>query len=819
MTSFSATITHDPDGTAGTLTLDNSSNATRITSRKYQRTENHPATVTLTLYNEYATDTTNILHSSFAGWSAGTGAIALGDALNYSMCPTSFTTGAEGALTEYFYGRITDIRSTGPNELEITARDMLYRYEQVQYSQTFYNLRKDWEILPIEFLSAAPHLGKFCANGVQTTGAYPAAALEILTDDSVMTYGLDITDDGTSAVDLDTVGDKAAQPFIAEHDAIYAIGLRLGWLVDAGATDPNIYRFSIQGDNGSNRPDGTELYGFEIYHSETSEAQAWRDFYWNDGYAGEWDSTDDDPGPVMDDPVVLTKGRKYWLVAEFHATDATYPGAMYMRYDNTGAYLGGQSTANCWFYDASVATWSSLSGSWDMFLLGGQYTNVPGSNHEYYYDGAEGNLVVNKFDGTMPMGDTGVAQFDKSLWSEYDLRARCSYYYSHLDLDDMIERVVELDPDILDDNDASADLAIPVYRTTGKYLGDCLRELCDLYGYSYLSGYRQLSMYAYHSGGVDYVAWGRRKIASETAIGTVGDGKSGLSDVYVRLISADLRKSSTRRPGTIRVIGKSSDGTPLVATRSDRATASAYHDQIGFYNVQTINDESLNTLQQVNDKAWYLLDASGRDTWEGTITASGCFPQAFSVAAGTEGSGESLNVYYDPLNLSGTNFKIKAVETDGYSTTFTVTTEPDMDSNAIRRLNASVRQLDSFRTDIDTPDTYHVYVYKATDITDATCYIQLSGAVSGTAITGHTRVAATQLTMPTGVADYDSYVYYAVVEPDNGYGEVGVIDLYAAATGGSPLAYHDFSSDSTLRRDFYKSKSMRVIVEFHVKVG
>lgn len=811
MTAFSATITHDPAGTAGTITLDDSSNATRVTSRKYHRVENHPATVVLTLYNEYVLDTANLLHADYAGWSAGTGALALGDAINYSMSPTSLADNTEGASTEYFYGRITDIRSLRPNLIEVTARDMLYRYEQVEYAQTIYTSRADRTTYPVEFLSTAPHIGKFCANGVSTTGAYPGTEFGILTDDTVATYGLDITDDGTNDVAM-AEGDKLAQPFCAEHDAIYAFGYWHSVVWDGSATDPNVVRFSIQADNGSNRPDGTEIYAFEVEDWNTLSTY-WDEYYWNDGYSGGW-------APVMDDPVSLTRGRKYWLVTEFKSTDASYPGSMNMRRDSGGTYLGGQSSAVCWFWDDSGSAWSSLAGNASMFMLGGTYTEIPGSDYEYYYDGAEGNLVVNKYSGTMPMANTGVAQFDAALWSEYDKRARCSYFYSHKDLDAVLERIVEIDTAIIGVKDAYADFPIPVYRTSGKNLGDCLRELCDLYGYNAagLGTYYQMTMYAYRSGGTNYVAWGRRYTTADIATGIMADGESGVSDTYARIISTDLRKTSTRRPGTVRVVGKASDGTPLVATRNDRTLAGSYHDQIGLANVRTITDDSLGTLALVNDTAWAALDTLSQDVYEGTITVSGCFPQLFDTTDFHEGSGKIIDIYYKPAGLYDEPFKVTAIETDGYQTIISVTNAPDIASNAIRRLANTSRQSEAFRSDLDTPETYHVYVYKAYECTDSTCFVQLSAA-SGTAITGHTRVAATQLTVPNGVTDYDAYVYYAVIEPDNGYGTVQTIDLYAAATGGSPLCYHTFDSDSTARRQFYKAKNMRVIVEFHTLKG
>jgi len=814
MTSWSITITHDPAGTAGVLTLDDASNATRVESRTYQRTENYPATVVIQLNNEYSVDATNIMHADFAGWSAGTGAIALGDTLTYSMCPSSFSiTTADGALAQYFSGYITDIQSPGPNLVQITARDLLYLYDNQYYSMTWAASRADWTVYPIEFLSTAPHIGKFCANGVQTTGAYPGPVFDVLTDDSVMTYGLDITSNGDTNVALE-VGDKFAQPFYAEHDGVYAIGFFNAQTYSG--PDPNIMRFSIQKDNGSNRPDGTELYGFEWDNSNTL-ADYYQPFYWENGYSG-------GVSPAADDPIFLTKGKKYWLVCEFHATDTTTPGTITMRRESDGEYLGGDTTPYCWLYDSSAGTWSALAGNACMWLLGGTYTAIPGSDYEYYYDGAEGNLVVNKFSGTMPMSDTGVIGFSSSapglswnFWSQYTLRARCSYYYGHLDLDDVINNVAELESQLMfTDGDANIDLPIPVYRSHGKTLGDCLRELCDLYGYSYSGTYGQLTICAYESAGDHHIAWGRRRTLADTSAGTIADYTSPTS---AKITNVNLVKTSAKRPASVRVIGKSPTGMPLIATRNDRALgATSYYTKSAMRNMQVVTDESLTTLEQVNARAYAELDALNHDVWEGTITVSGCFPQLFSLDAGFEGSGVIVSVTYDPLNLSVEKFKVTSIETDGYTTAISVTSKPRLQKNFVRDTNATIMRTDAFATDIDTSTTAHIYGFDDSAVADSTCHIELCSGIT-TPLTGHTRVAATQLTVPTGVTAYDTYVYYAVIEPDNGYGTIQRVYLYGAATGGAALAEYYIALEHAAGGEPYKWKNQRVIVELAVING
>jgi hypothetical protein len=124
----------------------------------------------------------------------------------------------------------------------------------------------------------------------------------------------------------------------------------------------------------------------------------------------------------------------------------------------------------------------------------------------------------------------------------------------------------------------------------------------------------------------------------------------------------------------------------------------------------------------------------------------------------------------------------------------------------------------AFRTDTDTATTMHIYGFDDSSVADSTCYIELCSGIT-TPLTGHTRVAATQLTVPTGVTDYDTYVYYAVVEPDNGYGEIERVYLYGAATGGAALAEYYITVDHGATGEPYKWKNQRVIVELAVIHG
>ena len=321
---------------AGTLTLDDETNAHRVMGRSFEHFENRPRKFTFKIQNDQSdpANTDNILHYSFNGWSSGTGAMAIGDVVTYDLAATSFSTGALGSKSEDFYGFITDIQLGPDNAITVIAHDYLERLENIYSHKTFYSAIQDGtHYNTTTFSTAGPDYGKLAIGPVSSSGHYPGLTAEYLCEDTIFFFGNGDGKDATgdNDVTLDASGEKFAQSFIAEFGGTYAHGYLYSIGSSAQSTEITV---SIEEDNGSNEPTGSPLFSLSEDYTRAPVSQVWTVNEWGDS-GGQYIVRE------------LVPGRKYWMVVELTTKGDVN---LVLRRDSAGGYYGGHTSAKCYHY-------------------------------------------------------------------------------------------------------------------------------------------------------------------------------------------------------------------------------------------------------------------------------------------------------------------------------------------------------------------------------------------------------------------------------------------------------------------------------------
>lgn len=791
------------NGSGGTLTFDETTNATRVKSRAYSHDVNHPSKLTFALENRRSTAADNLLSSSFAGWSsANPAALAVGMAVECDLAPTDFTTGLPGANAEYFHGFITSIEQTDGGSLTVTARDYLYPYDHLYVPKICYQSYRDYYSRDVGTIASGTYAYKLAIESVDSDGLYPGVNISLLTDDYFMDYGLDIDSGGAGGADLGA-GYAWAQAFIAENVEILGALLQGNYTEDPSATEHSVLRVSIRDDDGADRPSTTSLFYADVELTSTGAQWLWVYF--------------DDTDHTFER---LIPGRKYWLHVEHYSTDETYPGSWQHYLDTNGQYRNNQTDAHFVFGSVPLDSGSSEGpGNLCAFPYLAKVVTILPSMYLYYLDGATPKLVLTKLPSAYPGLQSPPTVLPSAPLS--DDRGRVSYYYDAPTLKTTFEELIdqEYDNNATDNVDANITLPLPLYKTSGKPIGECLRELADLYGYDDSGTYNQCAILAGHDTFTIDVAR-RKNITDDSSVVTFAHGADTATDAHRKIIRADLRKTSEDIPAVIRVVGRSSDGQPIICERDGRGVgAGNYIDTVHHRLTKTINDASITTLEAANSAAWAALDRYSRASWEGEIEVSGVYPHLISRSSGTYGSGEIITVTHSLFGMSAVKLAVTGIEVGNNTTVIRVSNADARVDNLVRARMANSRRTDAFVSGADDQTYLYLYVYAYDTTADTTLYMQLTQ--SGAILNSHSnyaahRVPCTRLTQPSGGTDYGTVVYRAEFAPENGYGRTDSIRLYSDLTGGTLEAEYDFSTLADLSQEFYKSKTMTVVVEFGI---
>ncbi len=751
---------------AGSYTISATQNQ-RLLDWTFKWPENRTRELVAVLDNS-DTDSTNLLSSSCNVWTSGTGALARGDLVRFSL----YTTPSGGAKQEVLYGKIVELEQDHKGDLTITANCFLVNLEKLKTDKIVYaNYRDDLKT----------------THG--TVGAY--YAITGLTDANILApfvkcaFAVDdeetvIGDDYGSAQIVQSLKFyDIAQAFVAEQNALIAIKVRAA--LAAGQT----IAVSLQEDDGTGKPAGVSLASANFSSPPLGP---------NDFEVSFLSSSK---------PLDLIPGMKYWLV--FHMSVNTGGSDAYLIRDDTPPYTP-QSTYS--HYLLGSGPWTAVSAvTVTMSVYTTEYAEI--DPEDYEFDDANNRAVLHRFPSRGFVMPQTFAVPD---------RGRVSYYYGTKELDDICDVLIELDTQLTGNTLGYIERPFKIYQTRGKFIADCLRELCDMYEISgSWNGYQHTLLHHYQSG-VHYIRIRKRKKTTDASSYTFSHGSVAVSDDEARIISIDLRKTVKNRPASVIIIGKSPSGLPLVAARDDRALSTSVRTATGIPLVETITDDNLHTLEEVDKAAWAHLDSLGpRDQWEGSFKIAGTYPELMNLnyVEVTHGSGQIVTLNYPMLGASGLKLKVVGVVCRPNETEAQVTNQDILTVNEFNQNVRRTRTLESFQGPTDPNFAFFFNCFKDAAVTTATLWMQLCKS-NGTAIDGLKRVKCTKFSN----SQYNMNTYHAEFEKDNGHTVDGSslvtrVELYNAETGGSEISEYILSTSE----QFPKWTTSRIIVDFNARLS
>jgi len=770
MVSFEIVITKAD--TTATITYTQADSNSRVLGRKLKWNENYPRFFSMILSNSSTTPAQNLLSSSYTGWSDGTPRmIDVGDLVKYSLYPTD-----SGSKTEVFYGAITKMNQSDDGKLNIEAEDFLKWFENQTVSRNIFGNYRDSIKHDTSYSAAA---GCWQIEDVTDSGILqPLVLVQYAGGDEAIRMGVD--QDSARNAKLIMV----AQKFYPTQE------LLLGFSVIADDGNMNNVQYMICPADSSGDPDTANA----IYDDSSG--------YIGGGASGyrEWTRH-------FDAPLEVEIGKPYYFIVK--SLEASYDQDIAID-DNP------PNVVNEYLYESGGA-WTTVAGKSVCVALGvATYEDIDPADYEV----DESSDVINVY--ALPSGVLEATYWEETEWDlvSCNQRAQLHYYYGNTDLETVFDKILGLDAGVTGSTSTDLDRTIQLYRTRGKSLGACLRELADLFETGGTYSGRQHCVAHYQSGGLQYVKVGFRYKAADAACRILSD--STTTDTELRIIGIDLTKKIQNRASGVVIIGKDPNtGMPLVASRHDRGKATSFYDKCRFPVIDTISDESLTTLADVNKAAYAYLDSKNRDEWEGAITISGIFPDfiQLSTASAYYGSGRPITVSYARLGLSAQAFKVTGVVVYEDYTEVSVNNRDYLLENWLTETVYRSKKSEAFQSPDDLIGSMFFECYEDA-VHNGTYYMQLCNA-SGTAIDGSERVLCTKFVSSDYTQNgYNIITYHAEFEMGNGYTTDGTdiithIELYAAASGGAAVAQYVLTN----AEQFAKWKTMRVILDYNVKAS
>jgi len=746
---------------AGSVTY-TASNSSRIVDRQLEWHENYPKILRLVYDNADPVASQNILDSTCAIWTTGTGALELGDEVKYSDYPTS-----TGSKTEEFYGKITKLkRDPKTGYLNIEARDFLEYYEAEETGRILYKNYRDSlaGALAYDFTNQWWEIGSISDPDI----LLPLVKLEVTANKEALTIAT--TQNG------DSPHLPVAQAFFPTKPLFMGVYFQ----VKADST-PCTINISLREDDGG----------------DPAVVSLWSENYTFSGTIYEENSIE------VDYPVEMVVGGRYWI--------------MFDAISGGDSCVGVQTTPTYGLYP----DYKYASGGWqtqtddnlDVVVGLAEWTDIPESDYEYVPASTEVRIYQ------LPSGTKGIdyVVWPFQIFATYE--AKLHYYYNKHTLEDIFRYLLEMSPaGPVITSSVSTDIGrtLHIYRTQGKSIGDCLRELADVFETSGTYPGRQHVFRHYKYGAYQNVTVRFRYKTSDTSAFTFSHGRDSSTDDEVRVIDADLEKDAKQQISGVTVIGKSPDGHPICAHRDDRALTTSIRNKVGFPYSISHTDDNLQTLADADVSAYAILDAGKRDVWEGSITVSGVYPDVETdyTVTGYGGSGKIITLNYSPLGIAD-KFKVTGYISHPNKTQIFLTNRDFLKENFLTKAITKAELSNAFQSPEDLQTNVYYPAFVDSVVTTATLYMELSKS-ENVAIDGSTRVLCTKLAN----TDYNLNVYHAEFEADNGYTIDGTslvawINLYDAASGGSKIAGFNVPSYD----EFPKWKTTRIIVDLLCKAS
>jgi len=773
------------DSGGHTFTISDTANQ-RMRSRTLDWTENYPRKLTLTLDNRTTVPAENFLSSSYAGWDVGTGALDIGIAIMYSVYPTATNT-----RTEVFWGMITELSQSSDGILTITAKDLLEKYEYLQPNGIVFKNYRDGEIK-----DTTEGVGARTIDGCTETGiVWPAVRVGVATTDMRTT----LSGVGTNKeyLMISTIVPDApdtleywypAQAFVACGDGL--IGVKYEYQTQNISVVGHI-QCRLQADV-EGYPSGVDIAVSEYQIALGTEAATPRQVDFTDELASK--------------SVAIEKGQKYWIVFSCDDTircteDA---GGFVAIIYHTGVAALPYTDHYWWKLHDGAWTESAADRNLTLILDFADYTEI--ISDDYY---VSGTTIVTNTNG-IPI---------TPIDTYYHLhRGKVSYYYGTVTTGEIFTKLTGYDTEMTASIDADCNTTFSLYQTRGKSVGECFRELCDTFETTGArSGYQHV-ITAYNDDVNDIVQVGFKTNPDGR---TFSHGADSTTDDELRIVSINLKRTTTQRPASVIVIGKAASGAPIIVQRDDGSLGtSSFRTKSRMQLMTTLTDESINTLVDADRKAWQILDSFARDTWEGTVIVAGVFPDLFdlSVASESYGAGGHIHLKYSPLGINNVEFHVRGFVLHENTTEIQISNDDLLLLNALTEARGRAERSESFLAPDDPFTTAFVSGYTPTITADASLYMVLRNGGGGT----EAPIAECHRILATKMANtrWNTNVYHAEFETDNGHTIDGTdlvtnLIMYDAPTGG---AVHAGISLSTSLQ-FPKWRTTRVIAEIRCKAS
>ena len=768
---------------AGYVEYRGTGSTNRMLSWELQVNENHPKKLTLLLSNGMTTTTENLLSSSCAVWSSGTGALARGDAVRFGLYQSDGST-----VDVRFDGYITDIKALPAGKLQIVCVDPSARLDYEHRTLTHGANYRDQVIKAV-----STSQGLLYMSGVSEADVVePFAFVGYAHTETRVALG-----DGNNSTDhaMTDQDDWVAQPFIAEGDGMLGFKVRITTDVyrdkdTLGAIDSLKCYIRMDDDNSPGRtiwqPVGGKIYGLDICHvDDTFEVET----------------------ISSNEPLRLVKGQRYWLEFGMWYDNLDPNAEVTVEAEDADTT---ESPVNAYKYAVGGAAAAWESGQvLDVTLDFCDYEEIPRDQYKFY-------PVIDWLDFNTEKGLTALSSPSYTYY-----RGKLSFYYGTITKEQLCQRLIEANTGLLKDLSTSLDRTFGVYSTRGKSLGDCLREIMDVYENSgSWDGYQSVMAHYMDGSSIHRLKVGKRKKTSDSATYILSSplDRSNTDEHLVMAGGMNLRQTNKMKYARVLVTGKSPNGDPIVVTRSDQAKSTSFWDQMhGLAETMVVNDENIQTLEEADKMAYRLLDAVNRDDWEGQLQLSGQHDDMFEWTTNdvSYGSGEIITLYWSKLGISNEKFKVKQMILRPYTTTIYVSNEDPLLRNKMTEGWGRAERTEGFLAPVGTPEVIYGSSYTGTTITTATLYMELCDS-SGTALDGSQRVLCTKLSS----TDYNLNVYHAEFPAGNGHsstiGGVGQIKLYDDKLTGSLIATVDLTrtvSSIVIDEEVDKFQGTRLIFE------
>lgn len=757
-------ITHG----AGSITWrENDSN--KIKDWEFDCVDNRPWFLSFILDNSDIDGAINILSSSCAIWSAGTGSLAFGDKIEFGMYAQDHST-----LTWYFEGVVCDIQPAGDDAIKVSVYDPSRILDMIQKSRVYYkNVRSSY------WAAGTYNNGYLSIDGIADADiATPFIKLRLRgSDDPFIQFGKAPAVAGYNIAGA--AGRLVCQPFIARGD--YNTGFTFTYkTVNYGDGAGNPYNFTLK--ICADDPNNVNFPGKIIKtYSITAALKTG-----NGSYTSNLGNT-----------YPIVPGAKYWFVLSADVIagsliiDSETPGT-------DSAECTKEYTGAAW-----VGTSYQLAFKWVYFAA---FEEI--DPNRYYFDDANNKIWVFGVDDVV---GTPVALLD--------------YYYGTRTLKEISDWLCKLSGTLLSDIHANCQNTYKTFYTKGQKLGDCLRVLMDTFEDGGAWSGRQHIMAYYRDGSsIPRLKIGKRlDITNDTEYLTIAyppDRPSNSDEWLVAGDGVQLTKTYKMKYSEVTVIGQDPQGQPIICRRSDRAkTGSMFAATGGICERLTVTDDGLVTLGAVNSEAYRILDSVSRDVWEGKITLTGHHIGIvdFDNTSDTFGCGKIIKLYWSPLGMGSTKMKVtRAIFRMNGTTEIMVNNSDPYWLNKLSRGLGTLEKVENMMAPIGDPETIYIETFLNSAITDnAQMKIALYDE-AGQPLTDLEPVNATRYTN----SRYNLRTYHAEFERQNGYNVNGQVRYVELTKAGVQQAIVDLNrTTGSIKFDEMGNKfvTTRMIVELNCK--